>query len=350
MYCHFMHCTKLTDKYQKNMTMTHMLRPTLVLALTIAIGSIAIAQSSVKGKVTDQGTGQPIPNVNITVKATTRGAASDGQGAYSIMLAAGDSVLVFASSGYTSQEVGINGRSVIDLALATNVTGLGEVVVVGYGTQSKRDVTGAVASIKGKEFENLPVSGAVQALQGRTAGVNVVRNGGSPGNTGSIRIRGTGTINNADPLIIIDGVPAGNLNSVSPNDIASIEVLKDASASAIYGTRAANGVLIVTTKRGGFEQPTKISVNAYTGFSNALKTIDMLDASSLVELKRERYTNDGLAFNPVWDDPSNKIQRTNWQDELFRQGKVNNVDISLTGGSAKSSFMLSAGYYDEKGI
>lgn len=327
-----------------------MLRPALVFALTIAICSIAIAQPSVKGKVTDQGTGQPIPNVNITVKGTTRGAVSDEAGVYSIMISAGDSVLVFSSSGYSSEEVAINGRSVIDLSLATNVTGLGEVVVVGYGTQSKRDVTGAVASIKGEEFQNLPVSGAVQALQGRTAGVNVVRNGGSPGNTGSIRIRGTGTINNAEPLIIIDGVPAGNLNSVNPNDIASIEVLKDASASAIYGTRAANGVLIVTTKRGSFEQPTKISVNAYTGFSNARKTIDMLDASSLVELKRERYTNDGLAVNPVWDDPSNKIQRTNWQNELFRQGKVNNIDINLTGGSAKSSFMLSAGYYDEKGI
>ncbi|MFC0773056.1 SusC/RagA family TonB-linked outer membrane protein [Terrimonas alba] len=332
------------------MTITHMRRPVLVFALTMLSCAIAIAQSTVRGKLTDQGSGQPIPNVNITVKGTTRGAVSNNDGAYSIALAAGDTVLVFSSSGYSTEEVAINGRSTIDLSLATNVTGLGEVVVVGYGTQSRKDVTGAVASIKGDQFENLPVSGAVQALQGRTAGVNVVRNGGSPGNSGSIRIRGTGTINNADPLIIIDGVPAGNLNSVNPNDIASIEVLKDASASAIYGTRAANGVLIVTTKRGSFEQPTKISVNAYTGISNARKTIDMLDAASLVELKRERYTNDGLAINPVWDEPSNKIQRTNWQDELFRQGKVNNVDLSLTGGSAKSSFMLSAGYYDEKGI
>jgi len=332
------------------MTRTHMLRPALVFALTIAFCSIAIGQSSVKGKITDQGTSQPIPNVNVTVKGTSRGAVSNNEGIYSIVLAVGDSVLVFSSSGYSTTEVAVNGKSTIDLSLATNVTGLGEVVVVGYGTQSKRDVTGAVASIKGKEFENLPVSGAVQALQGRTAGVNVVRNGGSPGNSGSIRIRGTGTINNADPLVIIDGVPAGNLNSVNPNDIASIEVLKDASASAIYGTRAANGVLIVTTKRGNFEQPTTVSVNAYTGISNATKTIDMLDAASLVELKRERYTNDGLAVNPVWDDPANKIQRTNWQDELFQQGKTNNIDISLTGGSAKSSFMLSAGYYDEKGI
>lgn len=345
-----MYCTKLTDKYQKHMRMITMLRPLLVLVLTIAICSAAIAQSSVSGKVTDRNTGQPVPDANVTVKGTGRGTVTNDQGIYSIVLAAGDSILVFSSSGYASQEITIDARSTIDLSLTTNVTGLGEVVVVGYGTQTRRDVTGAVASIKGKEFENLPVSGAVQALQGRTAGVNVVRNGGNPGNSGSIRIRGTGTINNAEPLIIIDGVPAGNLNSVNPNDIASIEVLKDASASAIYGTRAANGVLIVTTKRGNFEQPTAIGVNVYTGFSKATKTIDMLDAASLVELKRERYTNDGLTINPVWNEPSNEIQRTNWQDELFQTGKVHNMDINLTGGSARSSFMLSAGYYDEQGI
>lgn len=345
-----MYCAKLTDKYQKHMRVTSMLRAALTLFLAIAICSIAIAQSSIKGKVTDQATGQPVPNVNVTVKGTSRGAVTNDQGLYAIAVTTGDSILVFSSSGYSSQEIAINGRATIDLPLATNVTGLGEVVVVGYGTQTRKDVTGAVASIKGKEFENLPVSGAVQALQGRTAGVNVIRNGGSPGNSGSIRIRGTGTINNAEPLIIIDGVPAGNLNSVNPNDIASIEVLKDASASAIYGTRAANGVLIVTTKRGNFEQPTTIGVNAYTGFSKVGNTIDMLDATSLVELKRERYTNDGLTINPVWDDASNKVQRTNWQDELFQTGKINNIDVNLSGGSAKSSFLLSAGYYDEKGI
>ncbi|ULQ53279.1 SusC/RagA family TonB-linked outer membrane protein [Flavihumibacter fluvii] len=332
------------------MKFTYLLRFSLALLTTLAISAIAMAQSSVTGKVTDSATGGPVPNVNITVKGTNRGAIANAQGVYTIALNAGDAILEFSSSGYKTTEVSIDGRSTIDVSLATSSTRLAEVVVVGYGTQAKRDVTGAVASIKGDEIKNLPTSSAVQSLQGRTAGVNVVRNGGSPGNTGSIRIRGTGTINNADPLIVIDGVPAGNLNSVNPNDIASIEVLKDASASAIYGTRAANGVVIVTTKRGGFELPSTITVNAYTGFSQARKTIDMLDANTLVELKKERYTNDGLTVNPVWNDPSNTVQRTNWQDELFQDGKVNNVDVSLAGGSAKSSFMLSAGYYDEKGI
>lgn len=326
------------------------LRCSLPLILANVLCTVAMAQSSVTGKVTDSIAGRPIAHVNVTIKGTTRGSVSDANGVYVIALAPGDSVLVFSGIGYSGKEVPVNGRSAIDVVLELRSASLGEVVVVGYGTQSRRDVTGAVASIKGEEFQNLPVSGAVQALQGRAAGVNVVRSGGSPGNAGSIRIRGTGTINNADPLIVIDGVPAGNLNAVNPNDIASIEVLKDASASAIYGTRAANGVVIVTTKRGNFEQPTKISVNAYTGVSNVRKTLDMLSAPDLVTLKKERYTNDGLAINPVWNDPDNVIQRTNWQDELFRQGKVNNIDVSLAGGSAKSSFMLAGGYYDEKGI
>ncbi len=288
--------------------------------------------------------------MNVTIKGTNRGTITNDNGVFSLNLQQGDAILVFSSTGFAETEIDINGRSTIDVSLSTSSTRLSEVVVVGYGTQSRRDLTGAVASVKGDAIQNLPVSSASQALQGRAAGVNVVRSGGNPGNPGSIRIRGTGTINNADPLIIIDGIPAGDLNSVNPNDIASIEVLKDASASAIYGTRAANGVVIVTTKRGGFEQPMRLNVNAYTGMSNAIKTLDMLDAATLVELKRERFTNDGLTVNAVWNDPSNSTQRTNWQDELFRTGTVNNIDVALSGGSAKSSYMLSAGMYDEKGI
>ncbi|GAB2653056.1 TonB-dependent receptor [Flavihumibacter cheonanensis] len=316
----------------------------------IALHQLAFAQTSVTGKVTDQSTGAPLSNVNVTIKGTNRGTTTNDNGVFSLNLQQGDAILVFSSTGFAETEIDINGRSTIDVALSTSSTKLSEVVVVGYGTQSRRDLTGAVASVKGDAIQNLPVSSASQALQGRAAGVNVVRSGGNPGNPGSIRIRGTGTINNADPLIIIDGIPAGDLNAVNPNDIASIEVLKDASASAIYGTRAANGVVIVTTKRGGFEQPMRLNVNAYTGMSNAIKTLDMLDAATLVELKRERFTNDGLTINPVWNDPSNSTQRTNWQDELFRTGTVNNIDVALSGGSAKSSYMLSAGMYDEKGI
>jgi TonB-dependent SusC/RagA subfamily outer membrane receptor len=247
---------------------------------------MATAQTSVTGKVIDQSSGAPIPNVSITVKGSNRGTNSDASGAYKLTLQTGDAILLFSSTGYAQSEVVINKRSKVDVSLAATSTNLSEVVLVGYGSQSKKDVTGAVSSIKGDQIQNLPVSGATQALQGRAAGVNVVRSSGSPGSPGSIRIRGTGTINNADPLVVIDGIPAGDLNSVNPNDIASVEILKDASASAIYGTRAANGVVIVTTKRGNFEQPMKVSLNTYTGTSQARKTIDVLDAESLLFVKK----------------------------------------------------------------
>ena len=332
------------------MKLRSMLKRFFALVVTVASFQVAMAQSSVTGKVTDQSTGAALANVSVTVKGSNRGTTTSSTGVYKLSLQAGDASLVFSSTGFAETEVSIGGKSTIDVSLATSSTKLSEIVVVGYGSQSKKDVTGAVSSIKGDQIQNLPVSGATQALQGRVAGVNVVRNGGSPGNAGSIRIRGTGTINNADPLIVIDGIPSGDLNSVNPNDIASVEILKDASASAIYGTRAANGVVIVTTKRGNFEQPLKVSVNSYTGMSQARKTLDVLDAKTLVTLKKERYLNDGIDLNEAWNNPYNLVQRTNWQDELFGNGITNNTDVSLTGGSAKSSFMISAGSYNEKGI
>ena len=326
------------------------LKRLIAFVVCIATFQLAMAQSSVTGKVTDQSTGAPVPNVSVTIKGTGRGTATNANGVYTLSLQNGDAVLVFTSTGFEATEVAIGGRSNVDVSLATSSTKLSEVVIVGYGSQSKKDVTGAVASVKGDQIQNLPVSGATQALQGRAAGVNVVRSSGSPGNPGSIRIRGTGTINNAEPLIVIDGIPAGDLNSVNPNDIASIEILKDASASAIYGTRAANGVVIVTTKRGNFEQPMRVTLNTYTGTSQARKTLDVLDAKSLSMLKKERYTNDNLPVMPEWNDPNNSIQRTDWQNELFGKGITNNIDLGISGGSAKSSYMISGGMYDEKGV
>ena len=332
------------------MSLPSMLKQVFAFVVCIASFQQAMAQTSVTGKVTDQSNGAPVPNVSVTIKGTSRGTTTNVNGVYVLSLQNGDAVLVFSSAGYEAREIAVNGKSTIDVSFSISSTKLSEVVVIGYGSQSKKDVTGAVASVKGEQIQNLPVSSATQALQGRAAGVNVVRNGGSPGNTGSIRIRGTGTINNAEPLVVIDGIPAGDLNSVNPNDIASIEILKDASASAIYGTRAANGVVIVTTKRGNFEQPMRVSLNTYTGRSQARKTLDVLDAASLSLLKKERYVNDNIPVASEWNDPNNLVQRTDWQNELFGRGTTNNIDLSVSGGSAKSSFMISGGMYDEKGI
>ena len=332
------------------MSLPSMLKQVIAFVVCIASFQQAMAQTSVTGKVTDQSNGAPVPNVSVTIKGTSRGTATNINGVYVLSLQNGDAVLVFSSAGYETREIAVNGKSTIDVSFSISSTKLSEVVVIGYGSQSRKDVTGAVASVKGEQIQNLPVSSATQALQGRAAGVNVVRNGGSPGNTGSIRIRGTGTINNAEPLVVIDGIPAGDLNSVNPNDIASIEILKDASASAIYGTRAANGVVIVTTKRGNFEQPMRVSLNTYTGRSQARKTLEVLDAASLSLLKKERYVNDNIPVASEWNDPNNLVQRTDWQNELFGRGTTNNIDLSISGGSAKSSFMISGGMYDEKGI
>lgn len=307
------------------------------------------AEVTITGTVTEED-GAALPGVNVLLKGTTKGTVTDADGKFSLNVESTDGVLVFSFIGFVSQEVPLNGQTNLSVILKADTQTLSEVVVVGYGTQEKKDVTGSISSVKGSDIQNLPVAGAVQALQGRAAGVNVIRSGGAPGNAGSIRVRGIGTINDADPLIVIDGVPAGDMNDVNPNDIESMEVLKDASASAIYGTRAANGVVIVTTKRGKFTQPTRITVNGYSGVSNKIKTVDVLDAPTLAMLKRERYTNDGLAINPIWEDPQYQTQRTNWQDELLNRGTTNNVDLSLTGGGENSSFAISGGYYNEKGM
>jgi TonB-linked SusC/RagA family outer membrane protein len=309
----------------------------------------AMAEIVVTGTVVEED-GSVLPGVNVIVKGTSRGAVTDNNGKFTINVDSENDVLVFSFIGFLSQEVPLNGQTSVNVTLATDTHTLSEVVVVGYGTQEKKDVTGSIASVKGSDIENLPVASAAQSLQGRASGVNVVRSGGAPGNAGAIRVRGIGTINNADPLIIIDNVPASNINDVNPNDIESIEILKDASASAIYGTRAANGVVIVTTKRGKFSQPMHFTVNAYTGVSNKIKTVDVLSAPDLAMLKRERYTNDGLAVNPIWEDPQYQTQKTNWQDELLGRGTTNNLDVTLSGGGENSSFSITGGYYNEQGM
>jgi TonB-linked SusC/RagA family outer membrane protein len=308
-----------------------------------------IPDMTISGTVNDE-TGAPLPGVNVVVKGTTEGTVTDSNGKFTLNVPTGQSVLVFSFIGYTSQEINISGQSTVTVVLLPDSQTLNEVVVVGYGTQERKDVTGAVSSIKGADIENLPVATAQQSLQGRTAGVHIVRNGGAPGAAGDIRIRGVGTVNDASPLVVIDGVPAGSLSDVNPNDIESMEILKDASASAIYGTQAANGVIIVTTKHGKFGQGLKVTVSGYSGVSNRIKTIDMLDAPTLAMLKRERYTNDENAIDPVWEDPQYLTQKTDWQKELLQQGTINNIDVSITGGNDKSNYALSTGYYNEKGM
>ncbi len=302
---------------------------------------------TVKGQITDAA-GIPLIGVNILQKGSTNGVVTDIDGNFTINVPQG-STLVASYIGYTSQEIKAQAGQLIRVTLTEDTQNLDEVVVVGYGVQQKKDITGSIAAVKGDDLKNIPVAQLSNAIQGLAAGVDVVADGGSPGAEPVIRVRGTGSLNASDPLVVIDGVPAGSISDVNPNDIETIEVLKDASSSAIYGTRAANGVVIITTKRGKQDTRTNIEVNAFAGISNITKKLDLLTAPDLVMLKQERYQNDGIAVHSFWQDPYYAVQRTDWQDELFEQGQVYNADVRLTGGNDKSNYMSSIGYYKEDG-
>lgn len=305
----------------------------------------------VKGKVVDA-KGEPLIGVNIRLQGTNQGTTTDINGNFSID-APVNGVLEISYIGYEKKVVTITGNQTLNITLAALPSALTEVVVVGYGTTKKIDVTGSVASVKGSDIQNLPVSTAAQALDGRASGVSIVRNDGSPGAAPSIRIRGTGTINDANPLIVIDGVPTSNpdaLSDINPNDIASVDILKDASSSAIYGTRAANGVVLVTTKRGTYNQKLATAVNFYTGFQNTTKYLKVLTAPDLFALKRERYTNDGVAIDAPWTDNYYATQRTDWQRAIMGTGHVTNGDVSIQGGNDASNYYFSQSIYNEDGI
>lgn len=304
-------------------------------------------QVLIQGTVVDN-TGIPLIGVNILEKGTSNGATTDINGKFELNVSIGVT-LVASYIGYMNEEIKVTSQKALQIIMKDDLKKLDEVVVVGYGVQQKRDITGSIAAIKGDNLKNLPVAQLTNALQGLASGIDIVSDGGSPGSEPVIRVRGTGSMNASNPLVVIDGVPSGEISDVNPNDIETIEVLKDASSSAIYGTRAANGVIIITTKRGRKETKTNIELNAFAGIANISKQLDLLTAPNLAMLKKERYANDNIPVNTFWYDPYYSNQRTDWQKELFNQGTVYNVDMRLTGGNEKSNYMSSIGYYKEKG-
>jgi TonB-linked SusC/RagA family outer membrane protein len=311
----------------------------------------ASRQVIIKGKVIDK-TGEPLIGVSVKLQGTNVGITTDINGSFSIN-APDNGVLELTYIGYAKKIVPIAGNKSLTITMEALPSALNEVVVVGYGTSKKVDLTGSVASVKGADLQNQPVSSAAQALTGRASGVNIVRNDGSPGTAPSIRIRGTGTLNDANPLVVIDGVPTSNpdaLSDINPNDIASVDILKDASASAIYGTRAANGVVLVTTKKGTYNQKLGTTVNFYNGFSNSTKYIKLLTAPQLYDLKRERYANDGADIGEPWNDNYYATQTTDWQRAILGTGHVTNGDVNIQGGNDVSNYYFSTSIYNEKGI
>jgi TonB-linked SusC/RagA family outer membrane protein len=301
----------------------------------------------VTGRVVDE-KGEPLPGANVVVKGSSTGTATNIEGQYSLNAPAG-STLVFSFVGYPAQEITLNGRTSIDVKFAAPQSqSLNDVVVVGYGTQSKREVTGAIASVKGTELVNQASQNPVSSLQGRVSGVQIT-NSGAPGAAPEVRVRGTGSIGGVNPLYVVDGtmLPQGSdLSFLNQADIASIEVLKDAASASIYGIQAANGVILVTTKRGQSGR-TRVEYNGFGGVQVATNTIKMANAEQYATLYNER---NALIGQPTSANLPTNLPSTNWFKEITRTGSIQNHQLSLAGGSDKASYAFSGSYLKQKGL
>ncbi len=321
-----------------------------------AFQTVVNAQTTVHGTVTDE-LGKPVPSASITVKGTSRGAISDASGVFSIS-ASPDDILVISSIGFGDKEVKVGAESNLAISLLATNTQLNEVIVVGYGTQKRTNVTGAVSSVNNKTLNEIPVVSVQQALQGRVPGLSVVNNG-SPGTEPIVTIRGISSINYAsNPLYVVDGFPTGNLSSIDTRDIETVDVLKDASAAAIYGSRATNGVIIITTKKGRRDGKLSVNVNSYYGVQNVSQRLNLLNpdqfdqyATAYRGSKVPRRTDPAWVNTPIYDGAATTYGNnvTDWQDEYFRQGSMTQTNIGLSGGNDISRFYASGSFFDQTG-
>lgn len=314
-------------------------------------------QSIVTGIITDKATNEPLPGANVIISGTLTGTVSNFDGEYSLPLSQGTYELEARFIGYNSfkQTVQLSPgqKLTLNFALTPSALQLEEYVVVGYGVQQKSVVTGAISSVKGSDLKNMPITRIEQALQGRTSGITIAASSGQPGAGSTVRVRGTTSINVSDPLYVIDGVPIdiGGLDFLNTADIESMEVLKDAASAAIYGTRAANGVIIVTTKKGksGTAPGMSISYNAYAGTQAPAKKLDLLNARDYALLRNEAAKNAGLP--EIFADPSALGEGTDWQATIFNDNaRIQNHELSVAGGNQKSAYYTSIGYFDQEGI
>ena len=315
------------------------------------ISNVTQQQQTVKGIIKGPD-GLPVIAANISQKGTNNATITDLNGNFTLNVTGRQPVLVISYIGYVTTEVNVSGRAFVEVVLQEDVAALDEVVVVGYGTMRKKDVTGAVSSVRSGEITKNATSNVMQAIAGKMSGVQVVQNSGTPGGDVSILIRGVGTINDASPLYVIDGVPvSGGMWYLNPNDVESIDVLKDASATAIYGSRGANGVVMVTTKQAQ-EGHTEINFDYSYGIQHSAKTYKMLDASQYAALHNEMRTNAGpeYSLNPAFADPESLGAGTDWMDAIFRTAPMQKANLSMLGGNQKISHATSLGYYTQDGI
>ena len=328
-----------------------------------------IADKTITGQVTDLSTGETLPGVNIVVKGTTVGTVTDIDGNYRLTVPDDVQTLVFSSVGYTREEVTIGNQTTINLEMAPDIQSLSEVVVVGYGTQKKSDLTGSVGSVSAEEIKAIPVTSVDQALQGRVPGVQVTQTSSAPGGGVSIRVRGASTLQGGnEPLYVIDGFPVYSSNgqaspsgirggtvasnalaSLNPNDIESVEILKDASATAIYGSRGANGVVLITTKRGASGKP-QVDFESYYGTQQLDKKYEVMSPEQLV-----RYANvfaDNRGEESYYPNPPEfyRSNNTDWQDEIFQNAPIQNYQLGISGGNENTRYLMSGNYFNQGGI
>ncbi|MGM8361956.1 TonB-dependent receptor [Flavobacterium sp. ARAG 55.4] len=311
------------------------------------VGQMNIQQIQIKGTVKDADE-MPIPGANVSVKGTTVGTTTDFDGNYVLTVPATAEVLVFSYLGMKTTEVEINGRSVVSVSLKSDAAALDEVVVIGYGTVRKSDVTGSLSSVNTDDMNKTQNTSIAQAIQGRAAGVTVSKASGKPGATPTVRVRGTGTVNNSDPLYVVDGVPINDISSINMADAKAVEVLKDASATAIYGSRGANGVILITTN-GGSKNKMTLSYTTYMGIEERIDNLEVLNAEQWATIYNEGKINDGSPIETALSNPSNLISY-NWKDAVYRTGVLQNHQLSASGGSDTSTYYVSFGYIDQKGI
>ncbi|RYD84208.1 MAG: hypothetical protein EOP54_32525, partial [Sphingobacteriales bacterium] len=315
----------------------------LLLGLT---PSLLFAQKILKGKVVDE-KNLPLPGAGVKLKISGKSTVAGDDGSFTINAPENETALIVSFIGYPSQEIEIkSGVSIYNITLTPDSKNLNEVVVIGYGTQKRRDVTGSVVSLSGSAIKEVPVANIQQALQGRMAGVEVQSVGTRPGAGAQIRIRGERSINASnDPLFVVDGIPyGGTLNDINPDDIASLDVLKDASATAIYGSRGANGVVLITTKR-GIAGDTRVSFNTYYGISK------ITDKYNVYNADQYRALRDYSIFNQDYlADEKQGIatgRNTDWQDLLYKDGYMTDNNLSISGGSEQSQFSVGGGYFKQ---
>ena len=300
------------------------------------------AQNTVSGNVVDN-LGLPLPGVSIQVEGTEKGTVTDFDGNYSIEYNfSSDSTLIFSYLGFEAKKVAVDGQTTINVRLNENAEALKEVIVVGYGSQLKKDITGAVSTVDSESFESRPNNQVGSLLQGQSSGVQVLSNSGKPSEGFSIRVRGTNSIGaSSEPLYVVDGVPTTDTRSINPSNIDTVTILKDASSTAIYGAQGANGVVLITTKRGTTSKP-KVSIDTYAGVSQVWNTLDVLNGEQYRDLMTE------LGLNPPggWE---NYTARTDWQDKVFQNGLSQNYQTSVSGRTESTNYFISAGYTDQEG-